>query len=144
MKIVAFKKEHLLALHLQPAQAYFGAEICKPGYADALAGGPAFTAFAGGQIIGCGGCVEIWDNRAQVWALVDQSAGRHMVGVHKAVAGFLLAAPWKRIEAAVDVGFEAGRRWIELLGFTNETPAAPMRAYRPDGGNCWLYAKVKS
>jgi hypothetical protein len=144
MNIVAFKPEHLKALVLQPSQEYFGAEIQREGYGDYLkASGQAFTAMDGDKVLGCGGCIEIWDNRAQIWALVSRDAGRHMIGIHRAVAGFLLAAKWRRIEASVDVGFEAGIKWLEMLGFNNETPGTPMRAYRPDGGNSYLFARVE-
>jgi hypothetical protein len=145
MNIVAFKPEHLKQLSLQDAQEYFGAEIQREGYGEYLRdAGQAFTAIAGGRILGCGGCVEVWDNRAQIWALVAKDAGRHMVGIHRAVEGFLKQAKWRRIEAAVDAGFDEGLRWIELLGFYNETPHAPLRAYRPDGGDCYLFARVRA
>lgn len=144
MSIAAFKAEHLDSLVLQDAQEYFGAEISRPGYGDYLQrAGQAFTVFVDGRVIGCGGAVEIWDNRALIWALVGKEAGRHMVGIHRAVAGFLMAAPWRRIEAAVDVGFEPGMRWLEMLGFRNETPEFPMRAYRPNGGDSYLFARVQ-
>jgi hypothetical protein len=138
--VVAFKPAHLDQLVLQEAQEYFGAEIAREGYADILRGGPAFTALAGDEVVACSGCLEIWDNRAAAWALVGKNAGRNMVSIHRAVSGFLLAAPWRRVEAAVDVGFEAGMRWIEMLGFQRE---AVMRAYRPDGGDSYLFARVK-
>ncbi len=139
--VVAFKPAHLDQLVLQEAQEYFGAEIARPGYGEMLRDrGQAFTAMAGGEVIGCGGCIEVWDNRAAIWALVGKNAGRNMVSIHRAVSGFLLAAPWRRVEAAVDVGFEAGMRWIEMLGFQRE---AVMRAYRPDGGDSYLFARVK-
>ncbi len=142
MNIVAFKTEHLSQLILQEAQQYFGQEIQREGYAQMLMQGPCFTALHDGEVIGCGGCVEIWENRAQAWMLIGQVAGRNMMGIHRAVNGFLLAAPWKRIEASVDVGFEPGQRWLELLGFYNETPQ-PMKAYRPNGGDSYLYARIK-
>lgn len=145
MQIVAFKPEHLRLLVLQDAQEYFGAEINRAGYGEYLRdAGQAFTALVGDTVLGCGGCVEIWPDRAQIWALISKDAGRHMIGIHRAVEGFLKQAKWRRIEAAVDVGFDEGLRWLELLGFCNETPHAPLRAYRPNGGDSYLFARVKS
>ena len=40
----------------------------------------------------------------------------------------------------VDCEFEQGHRWAKMLGFTME--AERMRAYRPDGGDVALYARV--
>lgn len=143
MIITAFRPEHVRTLELQEAQRYFVADMSGEAYGRALAqSGQAFTALDGDRVIACSGCVEIWDNRAMAWALISKDAGRHMVGVHKAVAGFLAGAKWRRIEATVDVGFGAGMRWMAMLGFVLETPE-PMRAYRPDGGDCYLFARVK-
>jgi RimJ/RimL family protein N-acetyltransferase len=56
------------------------------------------------------------------------------------VVEFLDNAPYRRIEATVDVGFKQGHRWIKMLGFELE---GYMRAYRPDGADMLLYARVK-
>jgi len=143
VNIVAFKPAHLHALELQDAQAYLSGQITSPGYAESLATvGQSFTVLDGETVIGCGGCMEMWEGRAIVWAIVSRHAGRLMVGIHRAVAGFLSASKYRRIEAWVDEGFEPGMRWAEMLGFTLETPE-PMRGFRPSGGACFLYAKVK-
>ena len=143
MNIVAFKASHLQALDLQDAQAYLSSEIATPEHGAMIEStGQSFTVLHDGRVIGCGGCVEIWKDRAIIWALVSKHAGRHMVGIHKAVAGYLSAAKYKRIEAWVDEGFEPGMRWLEMLGFIRETPM-PMRGFRPDGGSCFLFSKVK-
>ena len=143
MIVTAFRPEHVRALELQQAQRYFAGTLSGEDYGRMLASaGQSFTALEGDRVIACSGCMEIWDNRAMAWALVSKDAGRHMLGVHRAVAGFLAGAKWRRIEASVDVGFEAGMRWMALLGFKQETPE-PMRAYRPDGGDCYLFARIK-
>jgi len=143
MNIVAFKAVHLQWLELQQAQAYLSAEIAQPEHARMIEqAGQSFTAMVGDKVIACSGTAEVWSGRAVAWALISKDAGRHMVGIHKAVAGYLSAAKYKRIEAWVDEGFEPGMRWLELLGFTRETPL-PMRGFRPDGGSCFLFSKVK-
>lgn len=143
MNIVAFKAAHLQWLELQEAQAYLSADIIKPEHARMIEqAGQSFTAMVGDKVLACSGTAEVWTGRAVAWALISKDAGRHMVGIHKAVAGYLSAAKYKRIEAWVDEGFEPGMRWLELLGFTRETPL-PMRGFRPDGGSCFLFSKVK-
>jgi len=143
MNIVAFKAIHLQWLELQQAQAYLSADFAQPEQARLIEqAGNSFTAMVGGKVIACAGTVEIWTGRAVAWALISKDAGRNMVGLHKAVAGYFSAAKYKRIEAWVDEGFEPGMRWLKLLGFTLETPL-PMRGFRPDGGSCFLFSKVK-
>lgn len=144
MRVEAYRPEHLRTLELQEAQSYFGIDTKSEDYAKALQNfGNSFTALDGDRIIACAGCVEIWDNRAMAWALVSKDAGRHMLGVHRAVSGFLMAAKWRRVEAYVDAGFDAGMRWMDLLGFRQESPE-PMRAFRPDGGDCYMFARTKN
>ena len=143
IQIVAFKAAHLQWLELQAAQAYLSSDISKPEHAAMIEkAGESFTAMAGDKVLACSGTVEVWSGRAVAWALISKDAGRHMLGIHKAVAGYLSAAKYKRIEAWVDEDFEPGMRWLELLGFSRETPL-PMRGFRPDGGSCFLFSKVK-
>lgn len=142
MRIEVLRAEHLDRIGLQAAQAHFGGEFIKPGYADMLRQGPAFTALHGDQVLACAGTVEIWPGRAMAWALLSELAGRHLLALHRAVAGFLMQAPYRRIEATVDDGFEPGHRWLRLLGFTCETPAG-MPGFTPQGRGAFLYARVR-
>lgn len=143
MNITRFKAEHLSALELQDSQAYFGSELMTPGYGLQMEAAGGFTAIADdGVVLGCGGCVEVWAGRAIAWALVSRHAGRNMRAIHRAVEGYFQAAPFRRVEAWVDEGFDAGERWLVMLGFQRETPE-PMRGFRPDGGACFLYSRVK-
>lgn len=143
MRIEVFKPEHLERLQLQPAQAYFAREFSQPGYASLLAQGPAFTALDGEVVLGCGGAAELWPGRACVWSLLSESAGPHMMAITRAVRGFILQLPHRRIEALVDCDFEAGHRWARLLGFKCETPLG-MRSFTPDGRDVCLYARVQN
>lgn len=141
MRIEPLRAWHLAALELQPSQAMFGAVIHQPGYVDMLtSAGPAFAAVQGETVLGCGGSVEMWDNRAVIWALVSEHAGPHMLGIHRAVEGYLKQMRQRRIEAQVVVGFDPGARWLKRLGFAFE---GTMRAFSPDGTDYWLYARVK-
>jgi hypothetical protein len=134
---------HLRQLELQDAQRYFVADIGSSEYGAAIEASPySYSAFSGDALIACAGVVEIWENRAMAWALVSKDAGRNFLGVHRLTLGFMAAAKWRRVEAYVDVGFEPGMRWMEMLGFTLETPE-PMRSFRPDGGDCYLFARIK-
>ena len=139
MILTAFRPEHLAVLRLQPAQASFGAYLDDLAYAETLAAGQSFTGLHDGRVVGCAGVVELWDNRAMAWALLGAGAGAHFVQIHRAVSGFFKQAKWRRIEATVDVDFEAAHRWMAMLGFERE---GRMRAYASDGRDQDLYARV--
>jgi len=140
MQVVDFKAEHLAQIALQEAQQYLLAHI-DPDMGEHLEGFQSFTGIADGKVVACAGVLPYWEDRGLAWAYLAEDAGRHMVAIHKAVARYLEVAPFKRIEAAVDVNFEAGHRWIKRLGFELEAPV--MKAFRPDGGSASLYARVK-
>lgn len=139
MNIVRFRPEHMARIRLQPWQEGFSSYLADCKHGEMLDNGNAFSAIYGDHVIGCAGVVELWDNRAIAWTLLSEDSGKHFVSIHRAVAGFLKAAKWRRIEATVDVGFDAGERWMGMLGFQRE---GLMRAYTPDGRDQQLFARV--
>jgi RimJ/RimL family protein N-acetyltransferase len=102
--------------------------------------GFAWTAEHDGVVLAVAGLEPQWENRAIAFALISDSAGAHFPAIHGAVAEFLENAPFRRIEATVDVGFKQGHRWIKMLGFELE---GYMKAYRPDGADMLLYARIR-
>lgn len=93
-----------------------------------------------GSVIAMGGTIPIWENRAQAWMLLSNASSRHMLAIHKAVRNHLIKSPFTRIEATVDIGFKEGVRWMKMLGFELE---GLMRAYRPDGKDMLLFARIR-
>jgi RimJ/RimL family protein N-acetyltransferase len=127
-------------LKLQPAQEYMsGWNILSADLTDLSEAGLAWTAEHDGVILGIAGLAPQWENRASAWALISDAAGPHFRKFHGAVSRFLVMSNYRRIEATVDVGFEAGHRWMKMLGFEHE---GLLRAYRPDGADMHLYARV--
>lgn len=102
--------------------------------------GLAWTVEKNGEILAIAGLAPQWTGRAIAWALISEDAGKCFHSIHKAVKRFLDSSEFLRIEANVDMEFEAGHRWMELLGFQLE---GFMRAYRPDGADMFLYARIK-
>jgi RimJ/RimL family protein N-acetyltransferase len=127
-------------MQLQQGQAHY-APWCTDEYARSLENQFAFTALVGGRPVFVGGVVELWKNRGLVWSFIDRQAGQHFVAIHRAVLRFLDMLPYRRLEAECDVDFAQGHRWLKSLGFQMEAPR--MRAFRVDGGDSSLYAKVK-
>ena len=140
MNVLTFKAEHLADMALQEAQAYLSTWV-KPEMAEALEEHPSYSGEVDGRIVVCSGIVPIWMGRAMAWAYLAPDAGQHFLAIHREVKRFLDNCYLQRIEATVDIDFEQGHRWMKLLGFKLEAPC--MRAYRPDGGNCSLYARIR-
>jgi hypothetical protein len=127
---------------LQEGQAYLSNWI-TPQQASALENETwAFTAMQdNGVPLGCAGVVHMWQGRGMAWAYLSKYAAEEkFILVHRAVRRFLSACYLQRIEMTVDCDFEPGHRWAKMLGFKME--AERMRAYRPDGGDCALYARI--
>lgn len=140
MILVPYKAAHLRAMKAQEAQAHI-AKYMSDEHAEALESTLAWSGLEGGFVIGCFGVFEKGPHIALLWSVLDQQAGRHLVSVHRAVKQYLEVTPYRRIEIDVDSDFEAGHRWARMLGFTLECERR--KAYRLDGGDSALYAKVK-
>ena len=102
--------------------------------------GLAWSAEADDHIVAIAGLYPQWENRAIAWALIGEDAGKHFIGITRGVKRMLDVSGFRRIEATIDVGFEAGVRWMWMLGFEFE---GRMKAYRPDGADMLLYARVR-
>ena len=89
----------------------------------------------------CGGVVEYWPGRGEAWAVFDPQCRNVFLSLHHIAKRFIEACPVRRIEAAVELDFQQGHRWVLALGFTLETPKA--RAFLPNAKDCSIYARVK-
>jgi len=106
-----------------------------------LSGGPGFTAWSGSSPVGCFGVVEQWDGRGMAWAVLDASAGPHLLPITRAARTWFDSMAYRRVEAYIDTQFPQGRRWVHLLGFTLEADI-PMRKFFANGHDAYLYARV--
>lgn len=141
MELIQYKPEHLGNLLEQEATAYLKPYLGE-GHAEALANLKyAYTMVEGDSVMGCAGLTEYWPGRAETWAILNPECKKHFLAMHNIVKRFLNAVPHRRIEAIVDRSFQAGHRWVKALGFHVE--ADLLKGYRPDGGDCTLYARVR-
>lgn len=141
---VPFQAEHYEAVAIHDAQAWL-ARYATVGSLRTLEGPYSGTLMRDGKPLVCGGVVPMWENRALAWCFFDgRFCPREFRTIHGYAKAFLDALPFRRVEAAVVVDFEAGHRWVKALGFACETPPpARMRAFQADGADCLLYARVK-
>ena len=138
MNIVPLTKEHLDKINAQGAQDYVSSWITTE-MKEELARSNAFAAVENGEVLGCGGVIEFWKDRASVWAILSGNCGPHFVKMHRAVSKFLTLADYRRLEATADVNFGPGQRWLEMLGFRLETPV--MKHYLPNGADAAMYVR---
>ena len=138
---VPFQAEHLVALPLQTAQQW-GRAYLQLAQLRTLENEWASTLMDDGEPIACVGPAVYWDNRALVWSfLSDRVCRGNFLTIHRLAKAYLAGLPFRRLEAAVDVGFDAGHRWATILGFVCE--ASKMEAFQVDGRDCALYARVR-
>lgn len=132
---------HILAVEAQPAQLHGGIAI-TPQWAESICAlrGVGWALLEDGKTIGCGGIIELWENRAQAWTILSLHALGRFRHVHRMVRAVLDDAPWRRIEMDVDAGHEAGVAWAVRLGFSCE---GLRRQYTVDGRDVFLFARVK-
>lgn len=142
LRFVPFAQHHMHLLTPQPAQEREHEMLVDtPEALDELAKGPAFTAIADGDVIGCGGIVEHYPGRCAVWAIVGWNAGPHMRPVTRMVRDVVARYPCRRIEATVRRDFKPGARWVKMLGFRWE---GVMRAYSPLGETVIMFARINN
>ena len=142
MFVQTLKAEHLTHLELQPEQEYFKQLIANPEeYISMVSEGDAYAIIEGNQTLCAFGIIELWPNRSMIWALMSATCGPYMTGMVRIGRRMVRTSGYKRVEAHVACDFEAGHRFMKLLGFHVE--AERMRSYEPDGRDCTLYARIQ-
>jgi RimJ/RimL family protein N-acetyltransferase len=105
--------------------------------------GPAFTLLCDGQPVICGGILMMGWQRGQAWILPSTLFCKHVKQSYRLIKQKMMdiqrAYDLRRIEALVEPGFEAGKRFMEHLGFTNE---GLLKRYGPRGEDMFMYGRV--
>ncbi len=140
MKVVPYIEAHMWRLDEQEGGAFISKNVTAVD-AKALESQHAITGIHDGKVIAVAGLAPVWPGRALLWSYMGSNAGRHMPAIHKVALRMIESFEGDRIEADVDVDFEAGHRWIKMLGFELET--ARMRKYRPDGRDMAKYVRIR-
>jgi len=132
--------DHALAIFPVAEQGRCAAYL-TPDAAKAYEGPFSRTAMLDGKPLVCAGLINKWVDSWSAWAYIDVAAGSHMLTVTRAVRRAFPDLPCGRIEATTPIDYDAGRRWLELLGFKNETPDG-MACFTPDRRTYCLYSRV--
>lgn len=96
-----------------------------------------------GDVVAIAGLDMVWEGRWLAWMLPSKKImiyGRPIFRFTQEVLDIHMSQPgMHRIEATTDVDFDSAQRWLGKLGFV---PEGYLRAFRPDGGDQILFAKV--
>ena len=141
MIVRPWEKGDTVRVDLQEGQKYIPSLIdMNADLSELSAIGHVFTFQEDDTILGVIGVEPMWSGRANTWALLSKFCGKHFISIHKIGAMIIDDLGYRRYEATVDIDFKAGHRWVKMLGFE---PEGYMKAYRPDGEDMVLYARVK-
>lgn len=103
----------------------------------------AFSLMHNNEIVAIGGICEIWPGVGDSFSIMSESAMRYPKSLFAAFAANLKVGlkigGFRRVQASVLVGFDAGVRFIEKLGYERE---GIMKAWGPDGSDYFLYART--
>ena len=99
------------------------------------------TAFDGDTPIGVAGILPMWSGTGLAWALLGLGWRKHARAITNEIIRVLDETELHRIELAVKVDFDAGKRWAKRLGFVLETPVA--HKWGPDKLDYSIFARVK-
>lgn len=84
--------------------------------------GPAFSGFLDDRLIGCAGIATIWRGSGEAWAVLTPSMPKiahRVIGVR--FNAILQTGLYRRVQANVLQGFALAVRWVERLGFIEES-----------------------
>jgi L-amino acid N-acyltransferase YncA len=103
--------------------------------------GSAYTLLVDGKVEACAGIARHDPGFGECWMLIPETA-RRMVVTRWAIRVFLKEIEthnFRRLQAFVLCGFEAGKSFAEYFGFERE---GIVRKYGPNGEDMILYARV--
>jgi len=129
-----FHPDDLPRIDLQPSQIAGREALLE--MADVYAErGPAYTVEHGGRIVCCAGVIAV-GSYGVLWSAL--AAGAPMLALHRAAIRFLSVHRFKLLQATAALQFEAGCRWLEMLGFERRDA---MPDLGPDGAVHVLYER---
>lgn len=102
-----------------------------------LMSGPAFSGFLDGRLMGCAGIATLWRGSGEAWAVLTRGVPNI---VHRTIdvrfRAILRTGLYRRVQANVLANLETTVRWVEHLGFVEESR---MPLFGPNGETCLRY-----
>lgn len=143
MIVVPYIDAHLDGFVIQKEQSIVNKYMQDSSYMPMITGlGNAYSCIVNGRVQVIAGVAPISSQISIAWALVGEDCRVHMVAATRAMRWIIDSSPAPRIETTVRRDFKAGHRWLNMLGFNNETPEMGMKNYDEEGQTHDLYARV--
>ena len=128
----------------QPEDAAYFPEFAAMGIDPARVPQPAVTGLRDGTPIGCAGFILDGCGAAEAWIILGhpRNGDGHWIAwtVRHFVKLWEKEGHLRRVWATAAEDRPEAIRFLEALGFTRE---GLLHAYCPDGGNSWMYARVR-
>lgn len=140
MNVLEFHPDHLKRIEAAGGRKIFGDGPFTVEHAELCAEHPAWSLFADGRIIGCGGIFREHETCGTAWTMLLPDTGKHMRWVTRETRRVLDDSFLTRIQAHASPKFRPAARWLALLGFKYE---GLLRKYTPTGADMWLFARVR-
>lgn len=141
MRVEKLKAAQLQSLLDRKAKSYVGPVLTEEQIDSLENSKHSYSAFLGEKLLMCGGVSEYWNGRGEAWVVLDPEHKCHFASVLRCAKRFLEFCPVSRIEAAVDVDFKQGHRFVKVLGFSKDVER--LECFLPDGKDVSLYSIVK-
>ena len=146
-KIIAFEGVHaydILDRNIREEDIWISGQNWEEAVKGWKERGPAYTLVIDDQIIGCGGVVLMSHRIGEAWTLLSSLFYKYPKTSYKTIKQYLQQIiekeKLKRIQAVIYPNQNRAIRFIEHLGFHNETPNG-MVASGPNGENLLLFAR---
>jgi RimJ/RimL family protein N-acetyltransferase len=143
IEVIPYKKEHayLIYENIRERDAGISSDIDELSAAWERQG-PAYTVIIDGELVFCGGFILMGWNRAEAWTLMSDLFYKYPKACFKICRDYtnkvINEYGLKRVQAIIDVDFEAGVRFAERLGYEEE---GRLKAYGPDGEDMLMFGR---
>ena len=133
---------HLKYIVVGPEQSEEFTALWRPGYAEQLCQGVAFTGWASGECVGAAGILSNsdWPGRGEAWTIFGAKARLHILPIVRAMRSVLAASTIQRVDMLVGDGNVYGHKLAKLCGFEYE---AKLEKYHPTGADATMYKRIK-
>jgi hypothetical protein len=108
-------------------------------------GGPGYTLYFNNGIVGVAGVMILRPGVGEAWALMCEGDYIEPLEFHRAVSKMLnsiISEYGLRRVQATTAKENGNSRWLEMLGFKNETPEG-LRQFGPNGETFFMYSIVR-
>lgn len=119
ISVAPFKASDLDEIRVHPAQRATLARDDTPAYRLQLEAGLSFTGRLNGEILMCGGVLDLYQDRrvGHLWSILSRSARPHFLIAHGAAARFIETTGKQWLIATCEIREGMSCRWLRTLGF---------------------------